>query len=216
MSKKEPEDAQEYSKELQRLYARFNRHFWKNALPREGVFFTITPSKKAYGHFTPRHTWVDSEGGAPARYEINIDAYTIDRPPYEFCATLLHEMCHLSCHIQGIQDTSNGAAYHNSRFKHEAEDHGLIVTRRDGYHGWTDTSLSDEAKKYCDKLNVKKFTYHRDVDPTHTNPLVKYYCPKCGACSCWVSTPQVLKCGHCDSVLVPSEKYRDKYPQFFD
>ena len=51
--------------------------------------------------------------------EINLGAESLKRSVPEIVATLLHEMVHYYCHVNGIQDTSN--TYHNKRFKEECE-----------------------------------------------------------------------------------------------
>lgn len=61
--------------------------------------------------------------------EINIGAESLKRPVAEVIATLLHEMVHNYCHVNGIKDTSRSGTYHNKRFKEECEKRDLIITK---------------------------------------------------------------------------------------
>lgn len=202
---KELETSIDYTKELKRLFTDFNNHYWDGKLP--DVFFTISPTRGAHGHFTAYEAWQNDENG-DGKYEINISAITISRPPEEVSATLLHEMCHLSNFIQNIPDCSNHGRYHNRRFKEEAESHGLICSKDDTY-GWSHTTLNDEAKKYCSKINIKPFQYRR-VDPnSKRRSKIKYVCPNaetsedCKRNSVWANHAVKLICAYCGAELVP-------------
>lgn len=208
----EIDNAKDYTKELNRLFDDFNNHYFDGALP--DVFFTIVPTEKAYGHFTPKKVWV-GKNPEDCKHEINISAYHFGRDPLEICSTLLHEMCHLYDYVNGIKDCSNNGRYHNKRFKKTAEDHGLICREEEPY-GWCRTSLDEEAKKYCERLNIKTYKLHRENSKVKGSGPVKYFCPKCGKSSCFAGSPQKIICGYCNTLLIPDPKYRDRFPQFFE
>ena len=124
---------------LNKLFDLLNQRFFENALARPTITIQSTP--RAYGHFSMRDdTWVSVTGSSN---EINIGAGTLARPIENICATLLHEMVHYYCHVNGIKDTSRGNTYHNKRFKEIAESHGLKVSHHEKY-GWTITEPNDE------------------------------------------------------------------------
>lgn len=108
---------------LNKLFDLLNQRFFENELSRPTITIQSTP--RAYGHFSMRDdTWVSVTGSSN---EINIGAGTLARPIENICATLLHEMVHYYCHVNGIKDTSRGNTYHNKRFKTVAESHGLML-----------------------------------------------------------------------------------------
>lgn len=122
--------------------------------------------------------------------------YARQGPIENVCATLLHEMVHYYCHVNGIKDTSRGNTYHNKRFKGIAESHGLKVSHHEKY-GWTITEPNDELLTFVlendlsDILITRNEYYGVSVmgTGTHSNtpPLPpkpsssrKYICPCCG------------------------------------
>ena len=124
---------------LNKLFDLLNQRFFESVLSRPTITIQSTP--RAYGHFSMRDdTWVSVTGSSN---EINIGAGTLARPIENVCATLLHEMVHYYCHVNGIKDTSRGNTYHNKRFKGIAESHGLKVSHHEKY-GWTITEPNDE------------------------------------------------------------------------
>jgi hypothetical protein len=189
-------NAQEYEKELTRIFNRFNNHFWNNELPE--VIITFVPTQKAYGHITTSKVWVSDDGSS--KYELNISAYFFDRSPDEMCATLLHEQCHLYNMINNRQDTSNHNRYHNKVFKKTAEDHGLIVSY-DKSIGWSHSELTEESKAYVRKLNIKSFAYKRDYVYKGSN-LRRFSCPKCEGPVVYSVQDQHVLCGFCKTPLV--------------
>ena len=105
------------------------------------------------------------------------------RPTANWVATLIHEMTHLYCHINEIEDTSNGNRYHNRRFKTEAEKRGLIIEKEDVI-GWSVTSPSADLIEFVKTLEIDedKFKYFRDTkfEMSKTTPKKRYVCPLCG------------------------------------
>ena len=185
------DNSKDYEKELARIYDCFNEHFWNNELPE--VIITFVPTRKAHGHMTSNPVWY-SDNDNP-KYELNISAYTISRPPSKICETLLHEQCHLYCNIKMIKDTSNQGRYHNKRFKAVAEEHGLTAEYTK-ITGWSETSLNTESLNYIKKLKIKKFAYQRDYIHKGSN-LKRFSCPHCNKPSVYSVTPQNILCGTC-------------------
>ena len=205
-------NAQDYEKELTRIFNRFNKHFWNNELPE--VIITFAPTKRAHGHLTVNPVWESEHEGS--KYELNISANTIGRSPEEICATLLHEQCHLYAISQKppIKDTSNNYRYHNNRFKLIAESHGLIQSYDDTI-GWSHSELTEESKAYVKKLNVKQFTYQRTSSSGKGGNLIHMVCPNCGRASVYCSSPQHVLCGSCKYPLkvVPKRTPKKKTTQ---
>ena len=178
---------------LNRIFDLLNQEYFENTLSRPTITIQSTP--KAYGHFSLRDdTWISKRG---AFHEINIGAGTLARPIEEVTATLLHEMVHYHCYVNGIQDCSRGGTYHNRRFRDSAEAHGLIVDHHPTY-GWTITSPSDALLQFCLDNDLSDILINRNecggyrvtgtgthapAPPpatTRTSSTRKYICPCCG------------------------------------
>ena len=84
-----------------------NRVYFNAELPK--VMITIQSRPKAYGYITCNEVWTDTDR---SYYEINITAEYLNRPIENVLATLQHEMVHLYCMVNGIQDTSKAGRYH--------------------------------------------------------------------------------------------------------
>lgn len=173
--------------ELHRIFDALNEKYFNNELP--NVFITITPGKKktssVYGTFTP-DTWlkekseensnedISNEDIKEIYHEISMSAEYFTRPTANWVATLIHEMTHLYCHINKIEDTSNGNRYHNRRFKIEAEKRGLIIEKEDVI-GWSVTSPSADLIEFVKTLEIDKdrFKYFRDTKFEMSKPTPK-------------------------------------------
>ncbi|MCR5746850.1 MAG: SprT-like domain-containing protein [Lachnospiraceae bacterium] len=195
---KEISSAKEYEAELTRIYNRLNKHFWNNELPE--VIITFTPKRGPHGHLTPEPVWTS---GNDKKYELNINAYSIDRSPEDISATILHEQCHLYNAVNGIQDTSNNHRYHNKQFKITAEDHGLDVKKAEGT-GWSVTTLDSSAKGYISRLKIRQFEYKRESANKKSGTFTRYCCPGCTKTIVYTSSPQFVICGKCGAMLIPT------------
>ena len=106
--------------QLEKMFRALNADFFDGVL--EMPVITVTPTAKAYAHYTPYDAWQTADTG---RREINIASGTLDRPLELICASLLHEMAHMwNDTILNIQDCSRGGTFHNRHFKEAAEAHG--------------------------------------------------------------------------------------------
>lgn len=149
--------------QLERMFRAINQDFFNGEL--ETPVITVTPTARAYAHYTPWNAWTTKEAH---KREINISSAYLDRPIEYICASLLHEAVHMySDTILNQNDTSRGGTYHNRLFKQIAEAHGLICTKTP--NGWSDTSsvLSDRLLDW-----VLLHDEFREVELCRTTPGV--------------------------------------------
>lgn len=174
---------------LERMFDNLNARFFESKL--EHPVLTVSPdtTKGAYGWMTTYKAWSTKPGKDGLKdggyYELNICAEHLQRPLPEVVGTLLHEMVHLHCIMQGIKDTSRNGWYHNDKYKAQAEAHGLVVEKTDKY-GYSKTSLSPETLEWLSTITTEEtFAIHRKALPkkqqkTKKNHSYKYTCPNCG------------------------------------
>lgn len=197
---------------LLKVFRRANDRFFGGELPEPTITIQSTPG--AYGHFcTDGHLWRSVDGDT---YEININADKLDRPIENIITTLVHEMCHLYNHINGVQDCSRGGTYHNKHFKATAEACGLQVEydKRVGHgitspgdvmldwilqEGFADIEISrcDSAAAGDSKPNAQK-----DKPKNHS---IKYQCPIC-KCSVRATKKVNICCMDCIAPMIPADE----------
>lgn len=202
--------------ELYRIYKALNEEYWNNELPE--VFITIVPgkgkTKSVYGTFTPE-SWVKNEDTevdengvettktGDVHHEIAMSAEYFTRPIPNWCATLQHEMVHLYCQINDIEDTSNNNVYHNKRFKIEAEKRGLIIEKADVI-GWSVTTPDSDFIAFINELEVNEdtFSYFRQTRLTSskTAPKKRFVCPVCKL-QAQAKKGSLIKCGEHDVLM---------------
>jgi len=112
----------------------------------------------------------------------NLCAESLNRPMNDILNTLIHEMVHLYCHINNIDECKNN--YHNVRFKTQCELVGLACEQMPRY-GWASTKLTPELKKEIKALKAKKsafavFRHDESKRMRKGSKLKKWQCPKCG------------------------------------
>lgn len=147
---------------LDKIFNMLNEAYFGGQLPK--VVITVQSTPKAYGHFTTYDAWHCQSDGYK---EINIGAGTLDRPIENVTATLLHEMVHEYCLLNGIKDTSRGGAYHNKRFRQEAEKRALHIDY-DSRIGWSVTSPTEELIDFCIAHSLEDIQIARDDLVTRT------------------------------------------------
>ena len=116
---------------------------------------------------------------------------------------MLHEMVHLYCTQNGIQDCSRSGLYHNKKYQITAETHGLIATKTEKY-GWAETSFNEEAKEFFATLNWKGFSLFRRSDETtktKKSSVKVYMCPICGAKVRATKLVNII-CEDCDTRMI--------------
>lgn len=129
--------------QLERIYSNLNQDFFEGQLPTPII--TVQSKPGTCGHFTPAKVWRRTDDDST--YELNIAAEVLDREIEETLDTMLHEMVHLYCRENDIQDTSRNGRYHNGRFKIEAEKRGLECYQC-GSAGWN-TRPTDKLVEYA-------------------------------------------------------------------
>ncbi len=127
---------------LEKIFRALNADWFGGEL--EEPIITIQSTPRAYGHVSVAKTWKRKDDW---RHELNIGAETLDRPIEHVVATMVHEMVHLYNIAHGVQDCSRGGAYHNRKFRDEAERRGLVIGHHEKY-GWTVTEPGDKLLEY--------------------------------------------------------------------
>jgi len=135
---------------LEYAYDVLNEVYFDNEL--RPIAITIMSSPRTNAHFTVGRVW-RAEG--ERLHEINISAEHLDRPIENVVGSLLHEMVHWYCHLNGLQDTSQNGRYHNKVFKAEAEKRGLRISYAK-YIGYSVTEPTEELMEVIRSHNIEK------------------------------------------------------------
>lgn len=198
---------------LEKMFRALNRDFFPGEEIEEPII-TIQSTPTAYGHVSVAKTWKRKDED---RHELNISADWLNRPIENIVGTMLHEMVHLYNMEHGIKDTSRGGAYHNKRFKAEAEKRGLIISH-DKRIGWSVTQPGERVLDYILQNGWEDIEMNRGLSLTGWNPggstggkagtaaptktgkkpssTRKYICPKCGM-SVRATRIVNIMCGDC-------------------
>lgn len=185
---------------LEGAYDVLNVAYFEGGLP--PVVITVQSSPKTYGHYTPWDSWHEGEGGYK---EINIAAESLDRPIEHVIATMVHEMIHCYCDLNGIKDTSRNETYHNKRFKEQAELRDLII-EYDSKIGWSLTTPSDSLVAFVEAQGWASIDLSRN-DLTNGSKgkgkgnQRKYQCPICG-CSVRATKDVNIACLDCQTPML--------------
>lgn len=123
--------------QLEKMYNAINTDLWNGELPTPII--TVQSKPGTYGHCTVAKVWRKKDD---ATYEMNIAAEALDLNIEEVLDTIIHEMVHLYCRENQIQEVSRGGSYHNGRFKKIAEAHLLTCYRTEKY-GWNTTGAGN-------------------------------------------------------------------------
>lgn len=204
--------------QLERMFRALNHDFYNDEL--EMPVLTVTPTSKAYAHYTPWNAW-QSKG--EHKREINISSAYLNRPLEYICVSLLHEMAHMyNDLVLGVQDTSRGGMWHNRQFAKTATLHGLICTKTDKY-GMSDTSsiLSDELIEWVllhdefREIELCRITpglsaigvgtraadgSTASIPGTAKSNSRRYVCPQCGMIARTTRDARLV-CGDCMKVM---------------
>lgn len=172
------------------IYSKLNDRFFGGVLP--GIQILLTPNIREIMHFEKNAKFVFNRTSESVGH-LNVSASALSLSPNDFCAALLHEMCHQYCFINGIKDTSRGDTYHNKAFRDIALTHGLLVIRNDTY-GYAETAANTELMLWCLQNMTKRpidIIYYKSslIDSVISKPAkkiqtnshsIKYQCPVCG------------------------------------
>lgn len=186
---------------LENLFSILNKAYFGGELPKPVITVQSTP--KSYGHCTTKKIWKSEN---EAMYEINIGAEYLNRPSANTAATMCHEMVHLYCLENEINDTCQKGRYHNKTFKAEAESRDLEVDY-DRTNGYTHTAPTPKFEQTLKDNNFTLEVLFARVLPEQRAKRERekantYVCPICGQKV--KSTAELnLICGDCE---VPMEK----------
>lgn len=133
-----------------------NKDLFDNLL--EKPIFTCSPTRGAYGHMSIGSFWCTREG--QGLRELNINSEYLDRPLENIVGTIIHEMVHCYCKQYDIKDCSG--AYHNKRFKDEAEKRTLLMEQHHSY-GWAITHVTDDTINFILRNDIRDFDITRDM-----------------------------------------------------
>ena len=103
--------------QLEKMYNIINADLFGSELPTPII--TVQSKPGTYGHCSCAKVWRNKD---TEQYEMNIAAEALDVEIEEVLDTLIHEMVHLYCRENGIQEVSRGGKYHNGKFKALAEE----------------------------------------------------------------------------------------------
>lgn len=195
----EPMKMSDVVTKLEGLFDILNRVYFDNALPKPVITVQSTP--KAYGHCSTKKIWKSENDG---QYEINIGAEFLNRPSANTAATMCHEMVHLYCLVNEIQDTCQKGRYHNKTFKAECESRDLIV-EYDRANGYAHTSPTDAFKAKLAEAGVDLSVRFARVMPkakakAEREKAHRYVCPVCGQ-EVRTTSELSLICGHCNVTM---------------
>jgi len=176
---------------LEQSFNFFSKELFDSRLSDQNTIITIQTKGKAnaYGWCSVDNIWYNGNDDSIVTIrEINICAEYLNRPFYNTCETLLHEMCHLDNLLSEINDCSR-KQFHNELFKSKAESIGLNVNKIKNY-GWSETRLGELLKCLVDKfitdnnIDTRIFNIARkDVKikrVTKSNKKIKMICKECG------------------------------------
>lgn len=182
-------------KQLEKMFDTINKDKFESTLPKPII--TVMNHPGTYGHMTMGKVWKQENG---ENYELNIEASHLGDPIEQIVDTMIHEMVHLYCNVNGIQDVSRGGKYHNKRFKAEAEKRGL-TTYECGQYGWNtkpnEGILEYALSKGWNKIDLEREKVRQRMQggrkPSSTR---KYQCPICGM-SVRATKEVHIICGDC-------------------
>lgn len=89
--------------QLEKIYNTLNADLFGGALP--VPIITVQSKPGTYGHCTTSKVWKNKDS---QQYEMNIAAEMLSVEIEEVLDTLIHEMIHLYCRENGIQEVSRG------------------------------------------------------------------------------------------------------------
>lgn len=188
---------------LEGLFDLLNELYFENALSKQVITVQSTP--RAYGHCSTKKIWAAGENDDKARYEINIGAEYLNRASENTAAVMCHEMVHLYCRENDIEETCQNGRYHNKLFKQEAEARDLKI----GYERAIGYSPTEPTKAFIAKLCENGYalevpfarnTIEKGKSKTTRQKAHKYLCHICGQ-EVRSTADLNLICGNCEITM---------------
>lgn len=206
--------------QLEKMFNVINTEKFNGELPTPII--TIQSKPLTWGSCSRGKIWKRKD---EERYELNIAAESASGPIEEILDTMIHEMIHLYCQENDIQEVSRNGGYHNKQFKKLAEEKGLKVVNTGAKYGWNTTAVgNDYLIEYALEHDWTELEIHRDLGAgllgmlaglgnggkdgqqqtqtrektpgTRTSSTRKYICPKCGMSVRATKTVYII-CGNC-------------------
>lgn len=197
----------EVIKNLEDIYNELNEIVFEGGLPKACITVQHAIKKKSkkgnyitLGWFNCAGSWEDSQGDEV--FEITITPDSFKGNYMDIIGTLVHEMVHVYCHVNKIEDCKGKK--HTEDFKAIAENVGLVV-EKDKQVGYGITSLSldliEELKELDINENCFKIKYNpiiQDVIEKPKKPKTYYKCPCCEEVIKSRKKDLKLICGKCN------------------
>lgn len=169
---------------LEDAYSKLNKELFQNSLP--DICITIQHGKKkgkmtTLGWYSLEHVWTDENNNE--RFELNITSDCLNKSFIDIIGVLVHEMVHIYCHSQNINDC-NGRK-HNENFKAQCEAVGLEC-EKDKTVGWGLTSVTLQLRDKILALDLDESAFNNkceaiviEKEPKEQKPKPVYICPGC-------------------------------------
>lgn len=187
---------------LESLFDLLNSAYFNNMLPKPVI--TVQASK-AYRHCATKKIW---NGENDCSYEISINAELLNRSSASAAAAMCHEMIHLYCFVNELNDTCQKGRYHNKIFKAEAEARHLAV-KYDRTVGFAHTTPTESFEKVLEENDFALETpfarvmFEEKVKIKRTKTRL-YTCPVCGQ-TVKATTDLSLICGICKTDMAKAD-----------
>lgn len=189
--------------ELHRVFRHLNNELFEGKLITPAIVIESKGKRTAYGWCSVHKIWADTEGES-ATYELGIASEYLNRPYIDVMTTLLHEMIHVHCAMNGIKETSRNYTYHNKKFKQQAEIHGMeyLHAAPDSKIGFSAITLKPQTRAIIENLELDADAFKvARVDFAGTKEKKKsnnrkYECENCGQ-SVRATKEVSIVCGEC-------------------
>lgn len=171
-------------KVLEEAYEKLNIELFENSLP--DICITIQHGKKrgnmtVLGWYSMGNVWTNESNSE--MFELNITSDCLNKPFIDIIGVLVHEMVHVYCHSQNIDDCKGRK--HNENFRAECEKVGLDC-EKDKTVGWGITSVTLPLRDKIVALELDETAFQNrcesivvEREPKEPKPKPVYVCPGC-------------------------------------
>lgn len=178
----------EVIKNLETLFEKLNEKFFNGALLMPYITLFVGAKKNGddiRGAFYS-DKYINVNNDADFKYEIGIAGERLGDGIFQVAETLMHEMVHMFCEMNGYADTKGRS--HTKIFKREAEKRGLICEKAKGIgfgHTEATPQFCDFIQNLVDNgaINPDICTYARytTFPETKSTQRKAFICPVCSA-----------------------------------